>query len=480
MDEEALRRREFLQRAAWTAGLAGAASVLPTDADPARGRGGTARRQRLPRPRNLPIDHFVIVMMENRSFDHYFGWLGDVADGIQKQTFTDPAGPGRGDPARVGARGRLAGLRPPRPGPRLEQRPRAAQGRLPRRGQRQRHLRAELLQRGRARVHPRGGQAVHALRPLLLLGADLDLAEPLLQVVGPGGRPQDQRAAGRDRRQPVGDDLRPRDPARRDGELLQLGPAVLGGLGPARRVVDAAARGLLPGVRDRARCRTSRSSTRRSATAAAATACRPTSTRTATSASARPGWPTSCARSSSRRNYRRGALFIIYDEWGGFFDHVRPPRVPDAARVERPERGLGPDGLPDPGRRGVAVHAPRGRRARARRPPDARLRVDPQADRATASGSATSPSATATRRTSGARSTGPARSSSRPTCPTRRRSRRRRARSAATGAALERRATRSTPTTWPASRSWPTASASRSATARSTRSSRSRTSCGAP
>ncbi len=28
-------------------------------------------------------------------------------------------------------------------------------------------------------------------------------------------------------------------------------------------------------------------------------------------------------------NYRRGALFLIYDEWGGFFDHVKPPRVPD-------------------------------------------------------------------------------------------------------------------------------------------------------
>jgi phospholipase C len=27
--------------------------------------------------------------------------------------------------------------------------------------------------------------------------------------------------------------------------------------------------------------------------------------------------------------YRRGALFVVYEEWGGFFDHVRPPRVPD-------------------------------------------------------------------------------------------------------------------------------------------------------
>ena len=27
--------------------------------------------------------------------------------------------------------------------------------------------------------------------------------------------------------------------------------------------------------------------------------------------------------------YKRGAMFINYDEWGGFFDHVRPPFVPD-------------------------------------------------------------------------------------------------------------------------------------------------------
>ena len=27
--------------------------------------------------------------------------------------------------------------------------------------------------------------------------------------------------------------------------------------------------------------------------------------------------------------WKRGALFIVYDEWGGFFDHVAAPRVPD-------------------------------------------------------------------------------------------------------------------------------------------------------
>jgi phospholipase C len=28
-------------------------------------------------------------------------------------------------------------------------------------------------------------------------------------------------------------------------------------------------------------------------------------------------------------NWRNGALFVVYDEWGGFFDHVRPPSVAD-------------------------------------------------------------------------------------------------------------------------------------------------------
>ena len=27
--------------------------------------------------------------------------------------------------------------------------------------------------------------------------------------------------------------------------------------------------------------------------------------------------------------WKRGAIFIVYDEWGGFFDHVKPKRVPD-------------------------------------------------------------------------------------------------------------------------------------------------------
>jgi phospholipase C len=80
--DEYMRRREFLTRTAIAAGLtAGMAGVLP---------GGTivaeaARRQRrvkLPSPRNMPVDTFVILMMENRSFDHYLGWMPH-ADGRQ-------------------------------------------------------------------------------------------------------------------------------------------------------------------------------------------------------------------------------------------------------------------------------------------------------------------------------------------------------------------------------------------------------------
>src|SRR5262249_26360191 len=78
---EDMRRREFLARTAAIAGAAGLASVLPVDALVSAG----AKRQvraAYPSPRNLPIDHFVVLMMENRSFDHYLGWL-PAADGRQ-------------------------------------------------------------------------------------------------------------------------------------------------------------------------------------------------------------------------------------------------------------------------------------------------------------------------------------------------------------------------------------------------------------
>ena len=90
--EEYHTRRDFLQRTATIAGLAaGMGLVLDPDTVVAQ----AARRQRrvqIPSPRNLPIDTFVVLMMENRSFDHYLGWLPG-ADGRQAGlTFTDKQG----------------------------------------------------------------------------------------------------------------------------------------------------------------------------------------------------------------------------------------------------------------------------------------------------------------------------------------------------------------------------------------------------
>jgi phospholipase C len=80
--DELHTRRDFLQRTAVTAGLA---ASLGLTLHPDTVIAAAARQQRraaIPSPRNLPIDTFVVLMMENRSFDHYLGWLPG-ADGRQ-------------------------------------------------------------------------------------------------------------------------------------------------------------------------------------------------------------------------------------------------------------------------------------------------------------------------------------------------------------------------------------------------------------
>jgi phospholipase C len=85
-------RRDFLQRTAVTAGLAASLGLV---LDPNTVVAEAARRQRevaIPSPRNMPIDTFVVLMMENRSFDHYLGWLPG-ADGRQAGlTFSNSKG----------------------------------------------------------------------------------------------------------------------------------------------------------------------------------------------------------------------------------------------------------------------------------------------------------------------------------------------------------------------------------------------------
>jgi phospholipase C len=100
-------RREFLRQAGLLSGAValGGPTLLRTGGDDTRDRG----RSLLELPaRESPIDTVVVVMMENRSFDHYLGWLADDerylergrrrygrrfrVDGMQRQEFTDPNG----------------------------------------------------------------------------------------------------------------------------------------------------------------------------------------------------------------------------------------------------------------------------------------------------------------------------------------------------------------------------------------------------
>jgi phospholipase C len=87
--EAAMRRREFLSRSAVAAGLAGAAASLPLNLLLRESAKRQAFAAGLPSAQNMPIDHFVVLMMENRSFDHYFGWLPN-ADAVQNRTYLDP------------------------------------------------------------------------------------------------------------------------------------------------------------------------------------------------------------------------------------------------------------------------------------------------------------------------------------------------------------------------------------------------------
>jgi phospholipase C len=72
-------------------GLLGAAAAAAVGARPLANAALRAST-RLPKPSRSGIDHVIVVMMENRSFDHILGWLPG-ADGKQAGlTFTDATG----------------------------------------------------------------------------------------------------------------------------------------------------------------------------------------------------------------------------------------------------------------------------------------------------------------------------------------------------------------------------------------------------
>jgi len=64
-----MRRRDFLARTAMLAGAAGSPVCCPLRPGPRSRQGAGARP--LTEPVEHAIDTFVVLMMENRSFDHY-------------------------------------------------------------------------------------------------------------------------------------------------------------------------------------------------------------------------------------------------------------------------------------------------------------------------------------------------------------------------------------------------------------------------
>ena len=83
-----INRRDFLRSAAGASG----AVLLGHGGWPARHAFGGPRDVALPPPSRSGIEHIVVVMMENRSFDHFLGWLPN-ADGRQEGlTYLDATG----------------------------------------------------------------------------------------------------------------------------------------------------------------------------------------------------------------------------------------------------------------------------------------------------------------------------------------------------------------------------------------------------
>jgi len=77
-------RRRFLRTTGTLSAAAACGGLLPASA--------ASRAKQLPKPNKSGIEHVVVVMMENRSFDHFLGWLPG-ADGKQAGlAYTDSGG----------------------------------------------------------------------------------------------------------------------------------------------------------------------------------------------------------------------------------------------------------------------------------------------------------------------------------------------------------------------------------------------------
>jgi phospholipase C len=85
-------RRTFVRGALGATGAVLLGQGLDDETDPAAAASLSDLSRPLPDPTRSGIEHVVVVMMENRSFDHFLGWL-PYADGVQRGlSYADPSG----------------------------------------------------------------------------------------------------------------------------------------------------------------------------------------------------------------------------------------------------------------------------------------------------------------------------------------------------------------------------------------------------
>src|SRR5436190_9760555 len=84
MDPSKISRRKFIRTTVGAGAGIGLAGGFPAIVS-------AAKKAPRPKPLKSGIEHVIVVMMENRSFDHFLGWLPG-ADAQQNFTFLDSAG----------------------------------------------------------------------------------------------------------------------------------------------------------------------------------------------------------------------------------------------------------------------------------------------------------------------------------------------------------------------------------------------------
>src|SRR5690349_15893250 len=84
-----ITRRQFINA---VAGAAGGLTLPGCGNNDTGAAAAAALGEGLPAPKDAGFDHVIVVMMENRSFDHMMGWVPG-ADGVQAGvTLKDSAG----------------------------------------------------------------------------------------------------------------------------------------------------------------------------------------------------------------------------------------------------------------------------------------------------------------------------------------------------------------------------------------------------